>query len=725
MHFLIRRLCAVSVGLLTLMLSLSAGGQEPGQKPASTIRVTTGEVVVDVNVTDSGGRPVNGLKEADFEVYEDGVRQQISSFRLISGSAAPQTPAAAPGADVRAGAPGLGADTPVYPHLVSFVFDKVNTERADASRAAQAAITYVEKSLGRGDIAAVFGIGFGVHVYQGFTGDRTLLKKAIQDAVFGNTKIPGDVSAEIRATLQSIPSGGAFLPNVYTDDDKIELAYTADFDTMFKFPILAELRTLLVMQRIEQQMRGNRSLAGLLAIIEGQRVMPGRKCLIFLSGGFPLPAITGQFAGGGIELRTITSAANRAGISMYSVDASGLRGQDPEEERAAAARQAINSRVVVGPNTSVGRLAAVVGMNTLETLEQLAEQTGGYTVKNTSDLAAGMERIGSYLSEYYVLTYMPAKYVPDGRFHNVSVKVKRSGSTVQARKGYFALPDTDRFPLTIFEAELLENLNLKSPPANFPVYAAGYSFPGRGNAKIAALFVQFPLARFKFDRLNGPRRYQALADVLLLVKKPDGSIVHRLSRQYELETVQDPAGIRTRSYCFYRRVPLEPGDYVLETVVRDRRAENLSVKRAALRVEQGDPQGVRLSSIILGRDSILTGNDAGENPFRIDDPLLAAGTNLLPDVSAVYRKSEELTVFFTAGAPPDSPQLQSTFEFLRDGKPERTLDQALPAADARGMLHCLTRIGLDQFKPGQYELRVTVKGGKEPATGVVRFRVEQ
>ena len=151
MNFRTRFSC-LSTLMLLAVFPLESSYQAPqGQPAAQQIRVRTGEVVVDVNVTDSGGKPVRGLTAADFEVYEDGVKQQIASFRAVAGS---NIMPAQKALDAGKQASALVADTAAFPHLVSLVFDKVNVERGDALRAAEAASSYVEKLLQKNDLAS-------------------------------------------------------------------------------------------------------------------------------------------------------------------------------------------------------------------------------------------------------------------------------------------------------------------------------------------------------------------------------------------------------------------------------------------------------------------------------------------------------------------------------------------------------------------------------------------
>jgi hypothetical protein len=79
----------VGVPLLVCLVGITAGSGRAQEAtppaPESTIRVTTTEVALDLAVRDKKGRQVKNLKPADVEIYEDGVRQQVLSFRLVPG----------------------------------------------------------------------------------------------------------------------------------------------------------------------------------------------------------------------------------------------------------------------------------------------------------------------------------------------------------------------------------------------------------------------------------------------------------------------------------------------------------------------------------------------------------------------------------------------------------------------------------------------------------------
>ena len=76
--------------------------------------------------------------------------------------------------------------------------------------------------------------------------------------------------------------------------------------------------------------------------------------------------------------------------------------------------------------------------------ELVASDSGGFTVRNTNDLAEGIQRIADETRAYYLLGYVPANTARDGKFRKIQVKLANGkGREVRARKGYFA-PTEDR-----------------------------------------------------------------------------------------------------------------------------------------------------------------------------------------------------------------------------------------------------------------------------------------
>src|SRR5580658_7621889 len=61
----------------------------PPAESGTTIHATVDEVALDLVVRDKKGRLVKNLKPGDVEIYEDGVRQEIRSLRLVGGGEAP------------------------------------------------------------------------------------------------------------------------------------------------------------------------------------------------------------------------------------------------------------------------------------------------------------------------------------------------------------------------------------------------------------------------------------------------------------------------------------------------------------------------------------------------------------------------------------------------------------------------------------------------------------
>ncbi|MFO7694109.1 MAG: VWA domain-containing protein [Vicinamibacterales bacterium] len=172
------------------------------------------------------------------------------------------------------------------------------------------------------------------------------------------------------------------------------------------FPIKSVMEEAQLMRGDVRRVRAQVTFSALAALtmkLGGMR--EGRKSIIFVSQGPPtyLGSRDGNLQD---EMRTIVEAANRGNVAIYPLDPTGL-----------------SMEMRVGDKG---------------TLYQLAAETGGRTIVNTNNLAGGLERVFADNTAYYVLGYSPTRTEDDGKYHSITVKVKRSGTRVLARQGYFA-----------------------------------------------------------------------------------------------------------------------------------------------------------------------------------------------------------------------------------------------------------------------------------------------
>jgi VWFA-related protein len=179
-----------------------------------------------------------------------------------------------------------------------------------------------------------------------------------------------------------------------------------------------QTRMLETFETLERNHQGHATANSLLALVNSMRNLPGRKSVIFFSEGLALPpAVVEQF-------KSVINAANRAGVSVYSVDSAGLRIDSPNLEatreiKALADRrmnQVHRSQDPSGPlSKGLERNEDLLRLNPHSGLGELAEQTGGFLIRDTNDLSAGLRRIDEDMRVHYVLTYASKNQEYDGR----------------------------------------------------------------------------------------------------------------------------------------------------------------------------------------------------------------------------------------------------------------------------------------------------------------------
>ena len=147
------------------------------------------------------------------------------------------------------------------------------------------------------------------------------------------------------------------------------------------------------------------------------------------------------------RLRQVFDLANRANASFYPVDPRGLVPFDTPIAEPGTGLPAPGATNITPPTVDAAMLRARAS-----SLRDLAFATDGLAIVGTNNIEAGLQRVTADLSSYYLLGYYSTGKL-DGKFHSITVRVKRPGVQVRARRGFLAPT----------EAELTSTLNAAAP----------------------------------------------------------------------------------------------------------------------------------------------------------------------------------------------------------------------------------------------------------------------
>ncbi|HEV2862182.1 MAG TPA: VWA domain-containing protein [Pyrinomonadaceae bacterium] len=744
MKVLAASILALTVTLTTLPRPLQ-DPRDQGQDD-ETVVVGSSEVLLDAVVKDKKG-VVRDLKPSDFEVYEDGVKQEIRSFRLVT-----RGPAAAGKADGKPnGRPddkatsGAAATSPSAPSssaparpsrenplsAVALVFDRLSPE--SRARARDAALAYVGNESRPDDFMGVFSIDLKLRAVQPFTSDARLVRQAVERVgARGSTPYAsGGEPAGDRANKQMAApttdnfsgsglagtgeaSGGNVGPEAGAS------AAEAQFAEMTR-------RAVEGFEILERGQQGFATTDALLAVINAMGRLPRRKALIFFSEGVAIPtAVQSQF-------RSVISAANRANVSIYAVDAAGLRVLSADAEAGRAMQALGRRRIAVAGSPSDGsgpmtrdleRNEDLMNQNPEGGLKELAGGTGGLFISNTNNPGPRLRQVDEDLHAYYLLSYSPRNQNFDGQFRQISLKVNRPGVEVQARKGYFALNTSYDTPVLHYEVPALVLLGSERPPPSaFDSRVAAFNFPEPGNAGLVPVMVEVSAGSINYVVGKDKKSYATNFSVVVLVKDEAGRPVRKLSNQYVLGgPLEQLDAARRGKILFYRETRLEPGRYTVAAVVHDATNDRASMQASALEVPAGDDSRLRLSSIVLikSAEQATAADKQSPNPFHFGEVLIYPNMN-----EPVRKAASKNLAFFVTVYPPHASATPAKLklEIMQAG---RTLGQAsydLPAPDAYGRVQYATAVPIDKFGPGDYELRVTVHDARDTATRTEKFTI--
>ncbi len=378
------------------------------QQPEVIIRSTTRLIQLNVVVHDRQGKPVRDLKKSDFTLLDNGKPQQVSVFAMESNAVLPQAAKLAPNVFTNR----LQQKSAVPSSVTVILLDELNTSIKDKIWAKQQVVKYLG-TIHPDDRVAIYVLGRGLRVLHDFTTDSSDLLRNL-------TKYNGGV----------LPDG------VAPEDNSFGTAPMTQLDRWMNGQggASGQEADFYTINRVTGTCKAIEFIANHLASL------PGRKNLIWVSGGFPLqigfesieamhdPSRTQRTFNP--EVEAAINALNDGNVAIYPVDARGLV--------APAAFSAQNQKIDLAPKLSMGPI-----VEHQETMSMLADRTGGHAYFNTNDLAKAIREAVDDSTVTYTLGFYPASGEHDGKFHKLQVKADVAGLNLRYRKGYF---DTDEKP---------------------------------------------------------------------------------------------------------------------------------------------------------------------------------------------------------------------------------------------------------------------------------------
>ena len=660
-----------------LLLWCGTASAQSSARDQQSFRTGVEAVEVDVRVVDAHGAPVRNLTRDDFEIFEDGLRQNIRTFVAIDVPPAP----AARTATIQPDA--LSNRQPFAGRVYVVVLDDLHTHPLHASRVKRVVRRFLDDHMATNDRVALVVTSGRTDATQELTSSRSALLTALDR--FQGRKIRS-------STLERI--------------DQYYL--TRDIDQR------SEGRTERIDDPLEQE-RGHNARVTLDTLADVARwlgsVPVHRKALLFVSEGidYDIHDVFANREASAIvsSTRDAIAAATRANVTIYGVDPRGLTlGDDGMEVASLPEDTTLNLGT-----TSMQREVQLAQ----DSLRTLADETGGFAVVNANDFSTAFERIVRENTHYYLLGFQPSNGKRDGRFRRLEVRVKRPGARVHARRGYVAAKDE---PVRRAEAsedgapDLRPLLESAIPVSGLALTSSVATFKG-ANGKASALVTLEIAPDLAWKESDGFHR--ARVDVGVMAISMDGKAIDGGQRAVELKLKPETlAHVRRHGFRTLSRLDLAPGRYQIRVAAREQGTNNGGSVIHDLVVPDYDAGSLSLSHLVLAS------RGAAQAMTTRPDPLLKDRLSFPPTAIRTFDRRDVLTVFGEAydnvGTRNEAIQLVTTVSDQNGGVAFRSVEtvEAMNGDRSRRSWPHRVDVPLRDLAAGAYVLRVEAKpqGGR-------------
>lgn len=540
--------------------------------------VNVNVIEVPVSVVDSSGNPVRGLTAANFEVYDGGKKQTITSFDKIDfGSTENATSAISP-------------LNPAARRSFLLLFDLGYSSPKSLVRAQEAARNFVKTAVQPRDLVGVGTLDndHGFRLQTAFTTDRELVESVIADPSGFHGNDPMQIANK------------TFVADL-TNGDSLKTPQQASGNATVSMSELAERQQQLTRSNERyMQARAEKQVDYLAQLARTLRAVPGRKQVILLSEGFDAKYLQGRDArdteGANRDTNNVTSGqywnvdsdaryGSSAGLSLLDRMAQAFRASD-------VVLHAIDIQGVRVQNDESGS-----NLNSNAGLFTISRPTGGEVFQNSNDLKNNFARMLRQQEVVYVLAFQ-GQWGNSGKYHDLKVKLVNAGGRLNYRNGYYENGGETATERALTTAEVIVN-DIPQDDVHIAAFAA--PFPGgNGNSQVPII-----LDINGADLMKEARGNMAAAEVFVYAFDDEGVVRDRLYQRltFDIRKVGDrlKTGVR-----YYGTLVLPPGSYAIRSLVRAGESEKKS---------ENEKRGYARTNVIVPKPGAM----AVLPPIPIDD----------------------------------------------------------------------------------------------------------
>jgi len=556
-------------GTLGLIFAALILPDQQNSSPTSKVAPATGVtlssrtelVTVPVVVTDKKGKHLSGLKQSDFQVEEDGHKRVIATFEEIMTSVSPQKPVLPPAFPLS-----NFASSDQERRLVTILaVDLLNTPFMYQENAREQLLKFLNAHLdGSGPTSLTVITSRGLRLVHSFTTDPKILVEAMKriesNTAWRDQAEPGQLSDLSSTNAFDRSLGENPTPNQLAHAEAAALrqiiSEKADADYAYYRQRDATLITLSALEQLAQSSAG----------------IPGRKSLIWVTGGLPF-VLNDPNSLIGIDTTLMDNyqrtwqALNDANISVYPIDAHGLVPRTVEMQSKQPSSSRNNPGFQVPSRASRANrpnFQIPTEQNSQDSLRNFAQATGGEACYNRNDLNECVAIAGQDSSQYYMLAYyLPADDRMPG-WRKLKVHVAAAHHEIRARNAFY-----------VSEAKADDAHSIEqqfdlafSSPLDYTAVPLGLKFTGvtpseNGNRKLGfSVFLQ-PNGFATDDNWIKLNVHFVATD-----EKNKSTLV--FSRMFKAhlkpEAVKD---LMENGFSYNSEITLSPGRYQLKLLVRD------------------------------------------------------------------------------------------------------------------------------------------------------------